>query len=287
MWRGWSPRLEITTLSHPRRCLAHMADPTIHELFDLSDRVALVTGGAGFLGSAIAEALAEAGARVVISSRDPERATVAARQLPNDGTVEHLGIELDHKDENSVRSALELLADQVGPVDVLFNNGQGGTGADWTEIDSVQFSDQLENATGYFLLSRLVHAQAVERQQPASIILLGSMYGMVGSYPDAYEGVCSASSVAYQTLKGGVIQMTRHLAVYWARDGVRVNCLSPGPFPASKAPGEMVERLRKKSPLGRMGQPFELKGAALFLASDASSYVTGQNLVVDGGWTAW
>jgi len=88
-------------------------------------------------------------------------------------------------------------------------------------------------------------------------------------------------------LKGGIIHMTRHLAVYWAADGVRVNCLSPGPFPAEKAPAEMVERLKTKSPLGRMGLPVELKGAVVFLASDASSYVTGHNLVVDGGWTAW
>jgi len=83
------------------------------------------------------------------------------------------------------------------------------------------------------------------------------------------------------------VHLTRHLAVYWAPDGVRVNCLSPGPFPHPQAPPEMVERLKRKSPMGRMGAPHELKGAIVFLASDASSYVTGQNLIVDGGWTAW
>jgi len=117
--------------------------------------------------------------------------------------------------------------------------------------------------------------------------MLGSMYGQVGSYPDAYEGVCVASPVAYHTLKGGLIHMTRHLAVYWARDRVRVNCLSPGPFPSEKAAPAMVERLCTKSPMGRMGLPHELKGAIVFLASDASSYMTGQNLTIDGGWTAW
>jgi gluconate 5-dehydrogenase len=113
------------------------------------------------------------------------------------------------------------------------------------------------------------------------------MYGLVGSYPDAYEGVAAASPVAYHALKGGILQMTRHLAVYWAKDGVRVNSLSPGPFPADKASAAMVERLKAKSPMGRMGRPDELKGAVVFLASDASSYMTGQNLVIDGGWTAW
>ncbi len=114
-----------------------------------------------------------------------------------------------------------------------------------------------------------------------------SMYGLVASYPDAYEDICPASPVAYHALKGGIIQMTRHLAVYWAKDRIRVNCLSPGPFPSDRAPAAMVERLCTKSPLGRMGQPHELKGAVVLLASDASSYMTGQNLVIDGGWTAW
>ena len=134
-------------------------------------------------------------------------------------------------------------------------------------------------------LYSLTDSQKTQRQ--ASIIMLGSMYGSVGSYPDAYEGVSPASPVAYHTLKGGILQMTRHLAVYWASKGVRVNSLSPGPFPAPSAPRGMVQRLEKKSPMKRMGKPDELKGAVVFLASQASSYMTGQNLVIDGGWTAW
>ena len=131
------------------------------------------------------------------------------------------------------------------------------------------------------------HRARLERRAPASIILIGSMYGMVASYPDAYEGICNASPVAYHTLKGGLLHMTRHLAVYWARDRVRVNCLSPGPFPSEKAPAAMVERLCTKLPMKRMGRPHELKAAIVFLASEASSFMTGQNLVIDGGWTAW
>lgn len=118
--------------------------------------------------------------------------------------------------------------------------------------------------------------------------MLGSMYGIVGSYPEAYQDICAASPVAYHALKGGIIHLTRHLAVYWARDGVRVNCLSPGPFPnLDRVPDGLVERLEQRSPMGRMGVPSELKGAVVFLASDASSYMTGQNMVIDGGWTAW
>ena len=266
---------------------SNQPEPTVQQLFDLTGRVALVTGGAGYLGMAISAALAEAGASVVISSRDLSRAESAVSQLPRQGKANHFGVSIDHKNEDSLRAGFEQAIAKSGRLDILVNNGQSGAANDWTDISADQFQDHLANATGYFLLARLLREHAVQHGVPASIIMLGSMYGIVGSYADAYEGVCPASSVAYHTLKGGIVHMTRHLAVYWAKDRVRVNCLSPGPFPNERAPREMVTRLCTKSPMARMGLPYELKGASLFLASDASSYVTGQNLVVDGGWTAW
>lgn len=113
------------------------------------------------------------------------------------------------------------------------------------------------------------------------------MFGLVASYSNAYEEVRPASPVAYHTLKGGIIQMTRRLAAYRAGDRVRVNCLSPSPFPGEGAPETIVERLRTRLPLKRMGKPHELKSAVVYLASGASSFTTGQNLVVDGGGTTW
>jgi gluconate 5-dehydrogenase len=264
-----------------------MEQPTVQQLFDLTGRAALVTGAAGYLGQAIAAALAEAGATVVVSSRDRERAEQAAAALPTVNGTTHIGVPLDHKDEDSMRSGFAEAVERSGGLDVLFNNGQGGTADDWSEITADGFNEQLSNATGYFLLARLMRDHAVQRSKPASIVMLGSMYGVVASYPDAYEGLVPASSVGYHALKGGVIHMTRHLAAYWAADGVRVNCLSPGPFPSEKANADMVERLKEKTPMKRMGLPHELKGPALLLASDAGSYITGQNLLVDGGWTAW
>lgn len=263
------------------------SEPTIRELFDLTGRVAVVTGGTGHLGSAMSRALAEAGASVVITSRDEEKAKAAAGALPSEGEVVHHGVALDHMDPTSIESGFAAVVAAVGRIDVLVNNGNEAQPADWTTVTAEQFTRQLANATGYFLLSRLVRDHAVAHRTTASVILLGSMYGQVASYPDAYAGVCSASPVAYHALKGGIVHMTRHLAAYWAADGVRVNCLSPGPFPGAKAPLEMVERLCTKLPMRRMGRPHELKGAVVFLASDASSFVTGQNLTVDGGWTAW
>lgn len=265
-----------------------MASPTVQELFDLSGKIALVTGGTGHLGTAFGHALAEAGASVVISSRDEARGREAADRLPTMSGATHHAVALDQMDSDALRRGFEAAVEAAGQIDVLVNNGLEAEGKDLTEISFEEFARHQVNNAGYFELARLLHDHAVQRGAPASVINLGSLYGQVGSYPDAYEGICSASSVAYHSLKGGTIQMTRHLAVYWARDKVRVNCLSPGAFPnMSGAPAALVKRLEGKCPMGRMGEPTELKGAIVFLASDASSYMTGQNLTIDGGWTAW
>jgi gluconate 5-dehydrogenase len=256
------------------------------ESFDLTGRTALVTGGSGYLGSAISSALADAGARVIISGRTLEKGLRTADCLKGPEATRHAAVVIDHLDEVSIESGFAD-ALQLGNIDILFNNGHEHVANDWSTITGPQFDRQLKNLTGYFLLARKVRDQAVQRNTPASIVMLGSMYGIVGSYPDVYEGIVPASPAAYHALKGGVVHLTRHLAVYWARDGVRVNCLSPGPFPSPSISSELVQRLEKRSPMGRMGKPEELQGAALFLASNASSYMTGHNLVVDGGWTAW
>jgi NAD(P)-dependent dehydrogenase (short-subunit alcohol dehydrogenase family) len=258
------------------------------ELLSLRGKVALITGATGHLGGALAAALAEAGASVVVSSRTLANAEAAASQLPRVGEATHHAVAIDHMDEASIHSGFDAALRKTGRIDVLVNNGHEPLGADWTTVTAEQFNRNLSNATGYFLLARHLHEHAAARGGGGgSVIMVGSMYGLVGSYPDVYAGVAAASPVAYHALKGGIVQMTRHLAVYWAKDGIRVNCLSPGPFPSGKAAAEMVERLKRKSPMGRMGRPEELKGAVVFLASDASSYMTGQNLVIDGGWTAW
>ena len=262
-------------------------EPTVRELFDLTGKRALVTGASGYLGGALARALAEAGATVVVSSRELDRAEGVAASLPAPGDGAHLAIEMDHMDEGSIERGFSEAVDRAGGLEILVNNGHAPLANDWTDVTGEQFTRQLANVTGYFLLARHLRDHAVEQKSSASVIMLGSMYGLVGSYPDAYEGICPASPVAYHALKGGIVHLTRHLAVYWACDGIRVNCLSPGPFPPPRVPAEMVQRLGTHSPMKRMGLPHELKGAVVFLASDASSYMTGQNLVIDGGWTAW
>ncbi len=264
-----------------------MSEPTIDELFDLTGRVALITGASGWLGSAMAAALAEAGADVVVASRDAERGKLAAAKLAADKGNRHHVVVLDQLDDQSIQNGFAAAVSAAGKVDILINNAHAADAHDLTNVTAEQFNRVLANATGWFLLARQLRDHVVGRGAPGSIVNIGSMYGQVGSYPDSYEDICAASPVSYHTLKSGIIHMTRHLAVYWARDRIRVNCLSPGPFPSPQAPPGLAERLETKSPLGRMGQPYELKGALLLLASGAGSYITGQNLTVDGGWTAW
>lgn len=263
------------------------AEPTVQSLFDLTGKTALVTGAAGYLGGAMASALAEAGATVAASSRKRARAQTVAAKLPAGPGVTHVGVELNHMEPDSLTRGFDDAVQHCGQIDILVNNGHEAQTADWTSVTAEQFTRQLANATGYFLLARRLRDHAAERGSPASVVMLGSMYGLVGSYPEAYENVVPASPAAYHALKGGIVHLTRHLAVYWARDRIRVNCLSPGPFPTPSADPEMVRRLCDRSPMKRMGQPHELKAAVVFLAGEASSYMTGQNLVVDGGWTAW
>ena len=265
-----------------------MNQRTVKELFDLSGRTALITGGTGYLGTAFSQALAEVGASVVISSRDAARAEGAADALPQVSGAQHHGVSLDQMDPESIRGGFQQAIKAAGTIDILVNNGLAATSGDLTSVTFDEFAKHQHNNAGYFDLARRLRDHVVSRSVPGNVINIGSMYGQVGSYPDAYKDICAASPVAYHTLKGGTIHMTRHLAAYWAEDNVRVNCLSPGPFPnPESAPTAMVERLNQRLPMKRMGLPWELKGAIVFLASDASTYVTGENLTVDGGWTAW
>jgi NAD(P)-dependent dehydrogenase (short-subunit alcohol dehydrogenase family) len=262
-------------------------EPTVHELFDLTGKSALVTGATGYLGLSLASALAEAGANVVTASRSEARASEVAALLPTPRGQRHFGVAIDHADANAAENGFDEAAEKAGGLDILVNNGHELLAADLRTVTADEFTRQLANATGYFTLARKLRDHVVEQHRPGSIVMLGSMYGVVGSYPDVYEGLGSASPVAYHALKGGVVQMTRHLAVYWANDGVRVNALSPGPFPQPTVPPLLKQRLEQCSPMRRIGNPHELKGALLLLASSAGSYITGQNLLVDGGWTAW
>ena len=237
----------------------------------------------------MARAIADAGASVVISSREFKRAEDAIMPLP--GSMEgqsHHGGELDQTDAASIDKGFSDAVAAAGKIDILVNNGLDAIKKDLTDCTFEQFVDQQRNTAAYFVLARLLCEHVKKRGVGGSVIMLGSMYGQVASYPDTYQGVNMASPVAYHAHKGVTIQITRHLAAYYAEHKVRVNCLSPGPFPnAEKAHPEQVRRLSEKLPMKRMGLPHELKGTLILLASDAGSYITGENITIDGGWRAW
>lgn len=260
----------------------------VFDLFSLKGRVAIITGAAGWLGAPMSRALAEAGATVVVTSRSEARAAELAESLPGSG---HLGLALAQDDTDGLDDFVADVVRRLGRVDALVNNAYGGTGPSIDQTTAADFDRSYHTGvTAYFILARAVANHLRERGAPGSIINIASMYGVVASYPNAYVGYNINSPAHYHALKGGLVHLTRHLAAYWAAYNIRVNALSPGPFPPSRVndanPG-FIERLEEKVPLGRVGRPSELKGAVVFLASDASSYVTGQNLLVDGGWTIW
>jgi NAD(P)-dependent dehydrogenase (short-subunit alcohol dehydrogenase family) len=254
-------------------------------LFDMSGRITIVSGGAGLYGRHIADVLAVAGAHVVLAARNVDACERVAAALQARG-LRASAHPLDLADERSIVSLGESVVAQFGAIDVLVNNAvfrQGSdvrstTAEDWAATSAV-------NSRGLFLMTRECGEQMI-RQQRGVIVNIASMYGMVGPDFSVYGQTGMTMPAFYAYDKGGMINFTRYLATYYAPHGIRVNCLSPGGLGTDDQPADFVEAYRARVPLGRLADPEDIKGPALFLASDASSYVTGVNLPVDGGWTA-
>ena len=199
--------------------MSHYPERSINELFDLTGKVAIVTGASGWLGSAMSRALAEAGARLVTTSRDVSQAEGFAASLPGDG---HIGIGLRRRHRHHSAFVAEVI-DRMGHIDILVNNAYGTTAPDIDTATAEDFDQAYHvGVTAYFLLARDVMLHLRERGSGGSIINIGSMYGVVASYPDAYEGLGVNSPPNYHGLKGGLVHLTRHLAAYWAQDNIRV-----------------------------------------------------------------
>jgi gluconate 5-dehydrogenase len=254
----------------------------IRELFDLNGRVAIVTGGSTGLGRQMAEALAEAGAKLVLCARNKERCDLAAEDFKKGGT-EVLSMGCDVKKPESIQSVVDETMSRFGRIDVLINNAGTSWGAPIEEMKLDQWNKVMDtNMTGAFLFCQAVGKVMVPRRR-GKIINIASVAGLRGSPPEF-------QAIGYQASKGALITFTKDLACKWAMHNVHVNALAPGWFPTNMS-GAVIERnqesLRRRIPLNRFGGEDDLKGAALFLASAASDFVTGQTLVVDGGQTAW
>ncbi len=267
--------------------------PHIRELFDLTGKVAMVTGGARTLGLDMAEALGDAGADLVITSREEANAVASAEDLSGYLGVKVLPLGMDVTEEASVEEAFRRVQDTYGKLDILVCNAGGGrrTGGGVRTDDRLtsDFDHVIAtNIRGTFLCCRFA-LPLMKAHGGGAIITIGSISGMVGRDRWVYEGSPGMvpNLVDYSAAKGGVIGFTRDLAAEVARDGIRVNSISPGGFERGQ-PEEFIRRYSKQTMLGRMGRDgVDLKGAVVFLASDAAGYVTGLNLAVDGGFTAW
>jgi NAD(P)-dependent dehydrogenase (short-subunit alcohol dehydrogenase family) len=269
--------------------------------FSLRGRVAIVTGAAGLLGREHCRALGAAGATVIATDLDASACEATAAALRDELPSPVHAVAADVTAPESLLALRDRILALAGRIDVLVNNAAINDRFEDTAHAARQsrfenypvemFRRVLDvNVTGVFLASQILGAE-MARRRAGSIVNVASTYGLVGPdqriyrRPDGTQAFWK--SAAYPASKGAVLAFTRFLATTWAEDGVRVNSISPGGVAQDGQEPYFVHQYAARTPLGRMADPRELRGAVLFLASDASSYVTGTNLVVDGGWTAW
>jgi NAD(P)-dependent dehydrogenase (short-subunit alcohol dehydrogenase family) len=254
--------------------------PSLRELFDLSGRVAIVTGGSRGLGEEMAEGLAEAGAAVMLCARREQWLTPTLESFTSRG-FKAGGMVCDVADATQVQAVIDKTVATFGTIDILINNA----GIAWAAEPETMPLDKWQkvidtNLTGTFLFSQAAGKQML-KQQHGCIINVASIAGMVGS-------VSTSHWAGYAASKAGIIGLTRELAATWGRSNIRVNAIAPGYFHSRLADPAIVHaepQIRATSPIPRVGNAGELKGVAVFLASDAANYITGQTIIVDGGRT--
>ena len=270
------------------------------DTFSLKGKVAIVTGAIGLLGKHHCTALAEAGASVVVTDMEPTAVVSFAAELTSRYSVSALGLSADITRREEVDRLRDGVLKRFGHIDILVNNAAVNdmfenpvSAAEQSKFENYPlhlWQQSLDvNITGTFLCSQSI-GSVMAKAGKGSIINIASTYGIVAPDQSLYQRADGTQdfykSVAYPVTKGAIISLTRFLAAYWGKSGVRANTLSPGGVENSQD-HEFVESYSRRTPLGRMAEPTDYKGAIVFLASDASAYMTGANLVVDGGWTAW
>jgi gluconate 5-dehydrogenase len=263
---------------------------SVMELFDLTGQVAIVTGAPGQLGEAMSEVLAELGANIVVVSRTKSECDVLAERLSNE-YQKSISAPTDVTKPDEVSALIEYVQEEFGQIDILVNNAYSGETIPFEEMSIDEFQNGLDSAlTSAFLMTR----EALPLlKSGGAIINISSIYGIVAPDHSIYGDTDMNNPVHYGVAKSGIIQFSRWIATRYADEGIRANTLTPGgiynPELKSKTDYEetFVPNYEESTPMGRMGTPEDLKGAIAYLASDASKWVTGQNIIVDGGWTTW
>ena len=252
-------------------------------IFNLNGRTAVITGAARGLGKAMAEALAANGAKVLIAEIDEDEAVKTARQLSENG-LDAAAVYVDVTSEDSVNEMMESALEKFSKIDILVNNAGIGGGEPVPENLKKEVWDKIiaVNLTGCFLCSKIVGQQMIKRKY-GKIINIASMSGII------VNRLTGKHNPAYCVSKAGVIMLTKVLAAEWAKYSINVNAIAPTYFDtemANKAP-ELVAEMQSDIPMGRLGRPEELGGTVVYLASEASDFVTGHTILVDGGYTVW
>ena len=250
------------------------------QMFDLTGKTAIITGGGRGLGAQIARGLAEAGANIVLCSRKVEACEEVAEGLKKEYGVKTLSLKCDILNPEEIQHVVNETLNRFDTIDILVNNSGASWGAPALEMPNEAWNKVIHtNLTGTFLMSQAV-GKIMVKQKRGKIINIASVAGLGGTHPDMMD------TVGYNASKGAVITLTKDLAVKWGKHNIHVNAIAPGFFP-TKMSKVLIERgkdaLEYMTPLGRLGNDEDLKGVALFLASDASNYITGEILVVDGG----
>lgn len=275
----------------------------INKLFNLKNKVAVITGGAGMLGSEYGKTLAAAGANIVLVDLDQGRCKDRAQEIEKEFGVKTTGIKADISQKDEVENMAKVIEDRFGRADILINNAAFNCPASEAASCFNDFSDYpLElwekslgvNLTGAFLCTQKIIKIMIKNDIKGSIINIASTYGVVAPDQRLYTNIKLPEDktkrfikpVDYSTTKSAILNFTRYLAALYGDKGIRVNTLTPGGV-FDNQEENFVKEYCKRTPLGRMAKKDDYNGAILFLASDASKYMTGANLVVDGGWTCW
>lgn len=258
------------------------------ERFQLKDRIAVITGGAGLIGTAISHALSEAGAKVIIGEVDENRGIKLKNEILKNG-FDACFVELNITSEDSIKTAVSKIIQENGRIDIWINSAYPRT-SDWGDkFEDVKSESLRKNIdmhmNGYFLCCRNA-LEEMKKKKSGVLINIGSYYGVFGPNFNVYEGTEMTMPAAYSLIKGGIVSFTRYLATYYAPYNIRVNVVCPGGV-FDNQPPKFVEKYEKLIPLNRMAKPEDIAGPVLFLCSKASDYITGQVLMVDGGLSAW
>lgn len=259
----------------------------VQELFDLTGRSAIVTGGGTHLGTAFTEALCDLGAKVYIASRRAGLCETVAARLRERG-FDVIGLGCDVTDESQVDALVQRVIDDTGRLDITICNAGGSFNTNHPpDADIDEFRRTIEvNMTGTYITAQSA-GRAMIPARRGSIITLGSISSTLAMDPRSYIPGYNRSGAPYVAAKGGVLMITRAMAAEFGEYGITVNCISPGQVPKDTVDPDQVENFRKMNPLQRTGLPEDLKGTVALLASDAGAWITGQEFKVDGGWSIW